>query len=292
MANQRIDELNTLTESTIATGDIIPVYDITANDTKGITKQDFDQSIGDVVDSTFAITDNSDSTKKVQFQVSGVTTGTTRTLTVPDATTTVLGTDATQTVTNKTIDPSLNTIDGDKLDITYTPTNYTPTDTSETDDLDDLTAHLKGIDTVLGSATSSREMFIYPQSSSAAASARGDFYGYSLPGGAPGTGTVRFVFKIPSAWTTVSTCHLVVIPGSTTAFDYSVTTDFGASGEAYSAGSDSTSGTTATLTDTIVTEIDLTASITGVTGGDYVGMIYTNTDASNLFIIGLRISGS
>lgn len=36
-------------------------------------------------DSTFEIKDNSDATKKVAFQVSGVTTGTTRTLTVPNA---------------------------------------------------------------------------------------------------------------------------------------------------------------------------------------------------------------
>ena len=54
------------------------------------------------------------------------------------------------TLTNKTIDPSLNTIDGDKLDITWNPTNYTPTDVAETDDVDDLSAHLKGIDTAIG----------------------------------------------------------------------------------------------------------------------------------------------
>jgi hypothetical protein len=55
-------------------------------------------------DSTTVVADNSDSTKKVQLEVSGVTTATTRTLTVPDADTTIVGTDATQTLTNKTID--------------------------------------------------------------------------------------------------------------------------------------------------------------------------------------------
>ena len=54
-------------------------------------------------DSTTFIIDNVDATKKVQFEVSGVTTGTTRTLTVPDANTTIVGTDATQTLTNKTL---------------------------------------------------------------------------------------------------------------------------------------------------------------------------------------------
>jgi len=45
------------------------------------------------------------------------------------------------------------TIDGDKLDIDWTPTNYTPDATpSEADDVDDLTAHLKGIDTAIAGA--------------------------------------------------------------------------------------------------------------------------------------------
>lgn len=47
--------------------------------------------------------DNSDNTKLLRFELSGITTGTTRTLTVPDANTTIVGTDVTQTLTNKTL---------------------------------------------------------------------------------------------------------------------------------------------------------------------------------------------
>jgi hypothetical protein len=55
------------------------------------------------VASIFSLKDSSDQTKVVKFDVSGVTTGTTRTLTVPDANTTLVGTDTTQTLTNKTL---------------------------------------------------------------------------------------------------------------------------------------------------------------------------------------------
>lgn len=56
-----------------------------------------------VNDSSLTIQDNSDTTKKLQFQLSGITTGTTRTITVPDADTTLVGTGTTQTLTNKTL---------------------------------------------------------------------------------------------------------------------------------------------------------------------------------------------
>ena len=67
-------------------------------------------------DDKFSLLDNGDPTKVVAFQVSGVTTGTTRTLTVPDANTTIVGTDATQTLTNKTLTtPDINGGTADSL---------------------------------------------------------------------------------------------------------------------------------------------------------------------------------
>jgi hypothetical protein len=55
-----------------------------------------------IQDNLFTLQDNSDNTKQLQFQLSGITTATTRTLTVPDANTTIVGTDTTQTLSNKT----------------------------------------------------------------------------------------------------------------------------------------------------------------------------------------------
>ncbi len=62
------------------------------------------------LDSSTTFQDNADPTKQMQFQLSGISGGTTRTLTVPDASTTLVGTDATQTLTNKTLtSPTLTT---------------------------------------------------------------------------------------------------------------------------------------------------------------------------------------
>lgn len=61
-------------------------------------------------DSLFTIYDNADPTKLLQFQLSGIPTASTRTITIPNASTTLLGTDNTASVTSKTINADSNTI--------------------------------------------------------------------------------------------------------------------------------------------------------------------------------------
>lgn len=71
-------------------------------------------------DDTFAVQGNIDDTKQVMFSLGGATTGTTTTITVsqtsnqnialPDASTTLVGHDTSQTLTNKAINASNNTI--------------------------------------------------------------------------------------------------------------------------------------------------------------------------------------
>lgn len=56
-----------------------------------------------VLDTAFVIKDDVDTTKQFKFEASGITTGTVRTLTVPDANITLVGTEATQTLANKTL---------------------------------------------------------------------------------------------------------------------------------------------------------------------------------------------
>lgn len=61
-------------------------------------------------DTLFTLQDDGDSTKKMQFNLAAVTAGQTRILAVPDTNTTIVGTDASQTLTNKTItSPEIDT---------------------------------------------------------------------------------------------------------------------------------------------------------------------------------------
>ena len=78
-----------------------------------------------VIDVSTYFANTTDNTKKMQFQLSGITTATTRTLIIPDANTTIVGTDITQTLTNKTLTtPIISTISN-----TGTLTLPTSTDT-------------------------------------------------------------------------------------------------------------------------------------------------------------------
>ena len=63
-------------------------------------------------DSGFRIRDNSDNTKQLAFECSGISGSTTRTLTVPDTSDTLVVLAAAQTLTNKTIALGSNTVTG------------------------------------------------------------------------------------------------------------------------------------------------------------------------------------
>lgn len=77
---------------------------VSTSDSQNLTNKTLDSTNTITVkDTLFTIVDDGDATKQAKFQLSGITTGNTRTYTLPDASTTIVGTGTTQTLTNKTL---------------------------------------------------------------------------------------------------------------------------------------------------------------------------------------------
>jgi len=108
MADSTIYDLPNLPSP--ADDDKIPIYDDSGGVTSHIKYSDLFKAIKD---SGFILQDNSDTSKQAKFEASGITAGQTRTYTLPDGDTTLVGTGLTQTLTNKTLtSPVINTPTG------------------------------------------------------------------------------------------------------------------------------------------------------------------------------------
>lgn len=138
MANVNIPDLTTLS-GIDRTADLFEVYDLSASqnkkttlnsalgftggdpvsttDTQSVTNKTLDNTNTITLkDTLFTLQDDGDTTKQAKFQLSGITTATTRTYTLPNASSTLADTSTAQTFTNKTI--TSPTITGGTLDNT------------------------------------------------------------------------------------------------------------------------------------------------------------------------------
>jgi hypothetical protein len=85
MADTKISGLTALTGANVDTAaDVIPIVDTGVTTTKKITVDELGLALAPFIDSQAHIRGSADSTKKVRFEVDGLTTATTRVVTVPD----------------------------------------------------------------------------------------------------------------------------------------------------------------------------------------------------------------
>ena len=182
MADTKISLLNTI-GTVDRTADFIPIVDTSGTETMKVTPNNLlgitgsalgdtdiqtvsNKTIGNtntitVKDSLFTLQDDSDPTKQVNFQLSGITTGQTRTISLPNASSTLVDLSTTQTLTNKTLtSPVINTatISNPTLSVD-TVSEFTATNGVTIDGLNIKDSALNTADSVLNMAVKSGELY-------------------------------------------------------------------------------------------------------------------------------------
>lgn len=132
---------------------------VTDSDVMNVINKNFDDTnTYTSKDTLFTLEDNGDTTKKVRFELAGITTATTRTIPLPDANSSLVNLDSTQTLSSKTLD-NTNTLnikdtlftlqdDGDATKKARFELSALTTATTRTFSLPDANTAIVGTDTV------------------------------------------------------------------------------------------------------------------------------------------------
>jgi len=176
-------------------------------------------------------------------------------------------------------------VDGDKIDVDWDPSNYTPATTpAEADDTDDLSAHLYGIDQKIGDLK--KGCIIVQTATSTLTNADGHRGLNATTADVSG----NFEFRVPSDFTTIEAATIAILnhEGSTETFAPDIYSYYGASGEAANTHTESKTDYSQSIEDTHIYEWDISPILSSIAAGDCVGIKYTHKTESSALIIHLR----
>ena len=103
---------------------------------------------------------------------------------------------------------------------------------------------------------------------------------------------IRLNIKIPALFITLTSCKVLFIPTTTGTYEWTAYANFAAEGEDESTHSDNATASGVACTDDIISSTDISAALTGIAAGDYVGIGYTInalTTTTAINVIGLLL---
>ncbi len=101
------------------------------------------------------------------------------------------------------------------------------------------------------------------------------------------TSTVLFVWHVPNDFTSITDLVVVSIPDASETIQYDLTSDYAASGQAYTTHSESSLNATDSATLSQILESDASGVFSSMAAGDYCALTFAS-DTDNLRVIGLR----
>lgn len=107
----------------------------------------------------------------------------------------------------------------------------------------------------------------------------------------PSADGALFLFHVPNDFSSLTDAVVVTIPDATETVQWDVLTEFGADDELHTANTDSITNATESVTVNKIEELDVSAALTSIAAGDYVGLAFAS-DTSDIrpFLLRIRYS--
>lgn len=99
---------------------------------------------------------------------------------------------------------------------------------------------------------------------------------------------VHFTFQIPEDFEVLDAVTIVIIPDATETIQWDVFISVAASGEAYNNDDRSALDETLAVTINLVTELDISGIMTGLSAGDYIAIDF-QSDTANIRVVGCEL---